>query len=183
MVEFLTCYQNVFSNLSTQSESPGSSGSNFDSETLSLDSSFRETVVVNGRTYQQLALERGTTFTPCDDVWSEPITSQKSVINPDCPLQAERERLDRLHRILQLVFDHRLIFPPVESPQRILDCGYGSGAWALEVAEKYPECQVYGVDISPHMMPEEIPGNLWLQVKWSCSFHQFSANDVLIGVG
>ncbi|KAA8904481.1 S-adenosyl-L-methionine-dependent methyltransferase [Sphaerosporella brunnea] len=67
------------------------------------------------------------------------------------------------HEALQLVFDGRLIFPPIENPQNILDCGYGSGAWAVDVAEKYPDCQVVGVDITPHMQPDGVPRNLWLQ--------------------
>jgi ubiquinone/menaquinone biosynthesis C-methylase UbiE len=59
----------------------------------------------------------------------------------NCP-QAERERLDMQHEALQMVFDKRLIFPPIENPQMILDCGYGSAAWAVDVAEKYPDCRV-----------------------------------------
>lgn len=41
-----------------------------------------------------------------------------------------------------MVFENRLIFPPVPRPRRILECGSGSGAWAIEVAEQYPECEV-----------------------------------------
>lgn len=41
-----------------------------------------------------------------------------------------------------MVFDDRLLFPPLHHPRRILDCGYGSGAWAVEVAEQYPDCEV-----------------------------------------
>jgi ubiquinone/menaquinone biosynthesis C-methylase UbiE len=60
--------------------------------------------------------------------------------------QTERERLDKQHAVLQMIFDGRLIFPPIENPQNILDCGYGSGAWAVDVAEKYPECRVCSSD-------------------------------------
>lgn len=41
-----------------------------------------------------------------------------------------------------MVFDYRLLFPPLSEPKRVLDCGYGSAAWAIEVAEQYPDCEV-----------------------------------------
>lgn len=41
-----------------------------------------------------------------------------------------------------MIFDNRLIFPPIRNPQKILDCGYGSGAWAVATAEEYPEAEV-----------------------------------------
>ncbi|KMU84154.1 hypothetical protein CIHG_01940 [Coccidioides immitis H538.4] len=71
----------------------------------------------------------------------------------------------------------------MESLDKVLDCGYGSGAWAVEVAEQYETCdvskfptssgipainlenlKVIGVDVSPHMRPDDTPDNLWLQV-------------------
>ncbi|KFY33764.1 hypothetical protein V494_07345 [Pseudogymnoascus sp. VKM F-4513 (FW-928)] len=76
----------------------------------------------------------------------------------------EIERLTRQHRLLSIVFDERLVFPPVNNPRRILDCGHGSASWAVDVAEQYPRCEVYGVDISSHMQPDDIPVNLHLQV-------------------
>lgn len=56
--------------------------------------------------------------------------------------QEEVDRLEHQQRVFDLVFDTRLIFPPIQEPQRILDCGYGAGAWAVEVAEQFPDCQV-----------------------------------------
>jgi hypothetical protein len=56
--------------------------------------------------------------------------------------QDEIERLQYMHGIFNMMFDNRLIFPPVPRPRRILECGSGSGAWAMEVAEQYPECEV-----------------------------------------
>lgn len=44
--------------------------------------------------------------------------------------------------MLNLVFDERLIFPPVTNPTRVLDCGYGAASWAIEMAENYPSCEV-----------------------------------------
>jgi hypothetical protein len=74
-----------------------------------------------------------------------------------------------------------LFLAPVREPTRILDCGHGSGAWVVEVAESYCDCevmffsskgianadpiQVIGIDFSPIMNPDDIPENLHLQVR------------------
>ncbi|KAL2691635.1 hypothetical protein Neosp_002024 [[Neocosmospora] mangrovei] len=76
-----------------------------------------------------------------------------------------------MHGVLNRLFDSRLIFPPIRSPRRILDCGCGPGDWAMEVASQYPDAevtdrnrQVLGIDISPHVIPENPPDNMELQV-------------------
>ena len=56
--------------------------------------------------------------------------------------QEEAERLEFQHQVLNRVFDNRLIFPPVPRLRRILDCGYGAGSWAVDVAERHPDCEV-----------------------------------------
>ncbi|EEQ91279.1 uncharacterized protein BDCG_06399 [Blastomyces dermatitidis ER-3] len=119
-------------------------GWNPESGTTELDECFLELITYQGREFQNYSVENAIYFGPIDD--------------------DEIERLELQHRVLSTVFDERLIFPPVDSPKRVLDCGYGTGSWAVEVAEKYPSCEVIGVDISPHMRPDETPENLWLQV-------------------
>ena len=42
------------------------------------------------------------------------------------------------HGLLQL-FEGKPFFAPVKNPQRIVDIGTGTGLWALDVAEQYPE--------------------------------------------
>ncbi|KAL1976771.1 hypothetical protein VTN31DRAFT_3053 [Thermomyces dupontii] len=112
--------------------------------TTALDSRFEEIVIIRDREFQRYAVDHNIYFGPVDD--------------------EEVDRLEHQQRVFDLVFDTRLIFPPIQEPQRILDCGYGAGAWAVEVAEQFPDCQVIGVDISPHMQPLDTPENLWLQV-------------------
>jgi len=56
--------------------------------------------------------------------------------------QDEISRLRAQHAVLNRVFDNRLIFPPMNHLRRVLDCGYGTASWAVDVAEQYPQCQV-----------------------------------------
>ncbi|KAI4131552.1 MAG: hypothetical protein LQ338_001186 [Usnochroma carphineum] len=61
--------------------------------------------------------------------------------------------------MLKIVFNNKLFFPPVSRVRTVLDCGYGAASWAVEVAEEHPSCTVVGVDISPHMKPDDLPEN------------------------
>ncbi|KAI9821314.1 MAG: hypothetical protein M1827_004050 [Pycnora praestabilis] len=115
-----------------------------ESDTTSLEASYLRTVTIQNRQFQHYALENRIQFVPIDE--------------------DEVERLEIQHNVLNRVFDDKLIFPPMRNPKNILDCGYGAANWAVEVAENYPECEVIGVDISPHMKPDETPENLWLQL-------------------
>ncbi|RAK73340.1 class I SAM-dependent methyltransferase [Aspergillus fijiensis CBS 313.89] len=135
-----------------------------DSQTEDLDARFLQLITVHDRDFQRYSIEHKIYFQPVDD--------------------DEVERLELQHQVFNKAFDDRLIFPPLPSdnPERILDCGHGTGAWAVEVAEQYPQCEVgphtspstlsfanhcvkvIGVDISPQMSPDYAPDNLWFQV-------------------
>jgi hypothetical protein len=56
--------------------------------------------------------------------------------------QGEADRLEKQHRVFTLMFDEKLIFPPLNNVRNVLDCGYGAASWAVDVAEEYPDCQV-----------------------------------------
>ncbi|KAK8868636.1 S-adenosyl-L-methionine-dependent methyltransferase [Apiospora arundinis] len=90
-------------------------------------------VVYNGREYHQLSLSSNAYLAPIDEV--------------------EVERLQMTHDMFSLVFDDRLIFPEITPLRRVLDCGTGTANWAVEVARREPQSQVYGVDVSTEMMP------------------------------
>jgi hypothetical protein len=55
--------------------------------------------------------------------------------------QREEARLENQHDLLKRFFS-RLYFPGIGDPQKILDCGYGRGEWAVDVAEEYEDCEV-----------------------------------------
>lgn len=69
----------------------------------------------------------------------------KTVLNDR---QEEIDRLTDQHQILHLVFDEKLIFPPVRRLNDVLDCGYGAASWAVEVADSYPHCKVNMADVA-----------------------------------
>lgn len=46
----------------------------------------------------------------------------------------------------------------LESPQRILDVGTGTGIWAIEMADLFPAAEVFGIDLSP-IQPGLVPEN------------------------
>ncbi|KAK4100864.1 S-adenosyl-L-methionine-dependent methyltransferase [Parathielavia hyrcaniae] len=127
-----------------------------DLETVPVDNTHRELVVHGNREFQRYALENGIYFAPVDE--------------------DEIERLQYMHELFNMMFDNRLIFPPIPRPRRILDCGFGSGAWAIDVAEQYPGCEVIGIDVYPYPVPEHTPPNLDFQVDDLNSPSTFPSN-------
>ncbi|EPE10687.1 umta methyltransferase [Ophiostoma piceae UAMH 11346] len=112
--------------------------------TVPLDDRYTETVTYHGREYQRYSIENNVYFSPIDE--------------------DEIERQSIAHEAFRSIFDDRLIFPPVRRLRKLLDCGFGSGSWACEVAQQHPECEVLGIDVSPHLAPEDELPNLDLQV-------------------
>ncbi|TFY73381.1 hypothetical protein EWM64_g10632 [Hericium alpestre] len=53
----------------------------------------------------------------------------------------------------------KISFAPLANPQRILDVGAGSGAWAILAAKQFPQAEVVAVDMAP--FPDRpVPPNL-----------------------
>ena len=40
----------------------------------------------------------------------------------------------------------------LQGDERVLDAGCGTGLTTLRIAEQYPTCRVYGIDLSPKMI-------------------------------
>ncbi|KAL8829260.1 MAG: hypothetical protein Q9170_006255 [Blastenia crenularia] len=91
--------------------------------------------------------------------------------------QEEADRLESQHQVLNMVFDERQFFPPVQRVRSVLDCGYGAASWAIEVAEANPSCTVIGIDITPHMKPDDLPENFIPQLDDINHPFTFDANS------
>jgi SAM-dependent methyltransferase len=57
-------------------------------------------------------------------------------------------RFDELHRVLRSVMGGNHLAPLVE-PGSILDVGCGTGQWAYEMCDEFPEARVVGIDLRP----------------------------------
>ncbi|KAJ5175960.1 uncharacterized protein N7482_001837 [Penicillium canariense] len=125
-----------------------------DSQTVELGREFLDTVIVQGREYQKYSTDNRIYFGPVDEVKG---TNGFSIVF----VTDNQSRRKRSVLITNTgLFDDRLIFPPVHRLRRVLDCGHGAASWAIEVAEQYPNCElllkVIGVDIAPHMSPDDV---------------------------
>jgi ubiquinone/menaquinone biosynthesis C-methylase UbiE len=54
-----------------------------------------------------------------------------------------------MHHIYNMLLEGRLHVAPLDKPQRILDIGTGTGIWAIDIADQFPEAEVIGTDLSP----------------------------------
>ncbi|RPA85156.1 S-adenosyl-L-methionine-dependent methyltransferase [Ascobolus immersus RN42] len=77
--------------------------------------------------------------------------------------EIEQERLDLAQSVWLLINDSLVTRSPLEQPERILDLGTGTGNWAIEAGDLYPEAEVIGVDLSP-IMSEFVPPNVRFEV-------------------
>lgn len=65
--------------------------------------------------------------------------------------EREQERLDILHVAYTLHFNGRLFHAPInpDGDFHAVDIGTGTGIWAVDFADQYPNATVEGWDISP----------------------------------
>jgi SAM-dependent methyltransferase len=100
--------------------------------------------VENGRTYH--GFRRGVYMLPCDE--------------------QEQDRLDIFHKVItEARKGDGLIYAPHPTNASVLDLGCGTGIWAIDVARKYPNAFVLGVDLSP-IQPPNIPKNCDFYAPW-----------------
>ncbi|KAI5842267.1 S-adenosyl-L-methionine-dependent methyltransferase [Tricharina praecox] len=116
--------------------------SSLESSTHSITSSIVDYVYENGRRYHRL--QEGKYLLPNDET--------------------EQDRLDMYHHLQLLLLKGALFVAPIgDNPQHILDCGTGTGIWALDAGELYPMAEVVGVDLSP-IQPEWVVPNVRFEV-------------------
>lgn len=95
--------------------------------TASLTSSIERYPIENGRRYH--AFKDGRYFMPNDE--------------------SEQDRLDLSHRMFNITIGDKLYLAPISKPTRILDVGTGTGIWAIEMGDDFPDAEILGTDLSP----------------------------------
>ncbi|RPA77954.1 putative TAM domain methyltransferase [Ascobolus immersus RN42] len=118
-------------------------GSSIGSDTTSLSSSVFDYVYENGRRYA--SQRSGNYLLPNDEI--------------------EQERLDMFHHMYNLILRGELHLAPItERPlRRVLDLGTGTGVWAVDMGDLYPEAEILGTDLSP-IQPNWVPPNVKFEV-------------------
>lgn len=118
-------------------------GSDIESSTASISTSILEYRAIQGRTYHS-ARHPTEYFTPNDD--------------------KQRESVDLSHHYLTILCGGKLFWAPIpDNVKEVLDVGTGTGIWAIDFADQYPDCKVTGTDLSP-MQPTWIPANMRFEV-------------------
>ncbi|KAK2046772.1 UMTA methyltransferase [Colletotrichum somersetense] len=79
--------------------------------------------------------------------------------------KSEMDRLDLNHMLIMKAIGKKLFLAPVPqaSTHRILDIGTGTGIWAIEAAEIFPNAEILGNDLSA-IQPSWVPPNVKFEV-------------------
>ncbi|KAJ4319455.1 hypothetical protein N0V84_006358 [Fusarium piperis] len=109
-------------------------------DTASVAESIYEFHKENGRTYH--AYRAGSYYYPNDLI--------------------EVERLNTQHETLKILLDGRSCLAPFDDdhpPHKVLDIATGSGHWAIDLGDEFPEARIIGTDLSP-IQSELVPPNV-----------------------
>ncbi len=72
------------------------------------------------------------------------------ILSVDKVLKSELDRLDLTHQMIRIAMGNKLFNAPIgEKPAKILDVGTGTGIWAIEMGDDYPDAEIIGTDLSP----------------------------------
>ncbi|KAF5646872.1 methyltransferase [Fusarium sp. NRRL 52700] len=79
--------------------------------------------------------------------------------------EKQNESMDINHHVLTLVLDGALYLAPIPNDiKNAVDIGTGTGIWAIDFADSFPDAQVIGTDVSP-IQPGWIPPNLRFDIE------------------
>jgi ubiquinone/menaquinone biosynthesis C-methylase UbiE len=86
------------------------------------------------------------------------VGGRKRVVGLPYALPADGEEVNRLdfqHYMLRFAFQGNFA-APIDKPASILDVGTGTGRWAMEMAQAFPNANVLGVDVKPPALDERV---------------------------
>jgi len=84
--------------------------------------------------------------------------------------EPELDRLNHQHEIFRILLDGRKYLAPLSHenpPRRILDVATGTGQWAIEMGDEFPQASIIGTDLSP-VQPEMVPPNVRFLIDDGC---------------
>ncbi|KAK3489935.1 S-adenosyl-L-methionine-dependent methyltransferase [Neurospora crassa] len=119
-------------------------GSDVESSTASIGSSILRYRTMNGRTYHSDSITDSEYWGPNDE--------------------KQNELLDIFHHAMTILLDGRLYDAPLpKKMENAIDLGTGTGLWAIDFADAFPNCNVIGTDISP-IQPSWVPPNIRFEI-------------------
>lgn len=126
-------------NQSIKSDEDSGVGIQPENATASITTSILEYRTIQGRTYHS-GRYNTEYFTPNDEQQSESV--------------------DITHHYLTLLLGGKLFVAPIgDDVEAVLDIGTGTGAWAIDFADEFPNAEVTGTDLSP-IQPAWVPANV-----------------------
>ncbi|KAF4979919.1 hypothetical protein FZEAL_3961 [Fusarium zealandicum] len=108
---------------------------------------------------------------------------------------SEAHRMALQHELFQLCLDGSLVDARLpfdqhtaENPLQILDVGAGSGLWACDMAQRYPQVDILGIDLSSALLPKDVPPNVTFEIAdatdpWPARTYDFIHMRNLVGGG
>ncbi|KAM0546460.1 hypothetical protein ACHAPJ_010816 [Fusarium lateritium] len=78
--------------------------------------------------------------------------------------EQQKESMGLSHHYLTLLLDDQLYLSPLPKKiNRVLDVGTGTGIWAIDFADEFPDVEVIGTDLSP-IQPNWVPPNVKFEI-------------------
>ncbi|KAI0172708.1 S-adenosyl-L-methionine-dependent methyltransferase [Hypoxylon sp. FL1284] len=121
------------------SDSDSALGDDAASSTNSITASILEYRTIQGRTYHS-EKHNSSYFTPNDE--------------------QQLQSVDITHHYLSVLLGGKNFLTPIsDNVEKVLDIGTGSGIWAIDFADQYPNAEIIGTDLSP-TQPLWVPPNV-----------------------
>lgn len=136
-------------------DSDSTLGSDVESSTASISSSILNYRTLNNRTYHSDSVANNEYWAPNDP--------------------KHMEALEVLYHALDLARGGLHLAPLKEDIENAVDIGTGSGLWSIDFADRYPNCNVVGTDISP-IQPSWVPPNLRFEIDDATKEWTFKEN-------